>query len=650
MRKIILLILFALVAVIAWTAYEVVRNNAVEKLPARPDNRMFNLAVDGVLVALEEGREYDSAVLEDASAYVGHRYDCSDFRLQSMARILYAHRDSISEADYELIKRTFLEFKYWMDQPGNDSMCYWSENHQLLFATSEFLAGQYWPDEMFTNAWMSGRQHQAQARERILTWLELRWLYGFTEWYSNTYYVEDIAPLANLIDFADDEEIVVKAKIVLDLMLYDLASQSWKGTFISSSGRMYANGKRYPEKNGMQAVIDHIWDPARWGREPSDRVGMDQNFIRARNYEVPPVIRAIGKDDGRAVEIRASTGLDIDELEAEGLLGTEDRQIMMQWAMEAFSNPEIIENTMDYMNKADMFPNEFLHDLKDFNHVLLRYTGAMPAISNYLNPVTNGTAIQRANTYTWKTPDYMLASAQAYHPGSFGDQQHLWNAVLSREVSVFVTHPAKPLSAEGALSLSPGYWVGGGRLPHVAQDRNVVLNLFDIPEEPGFMEGTVQDFTHAHFPRERFDEVVLEGRYAFGRAGTSYAALIARNPLHYSEGMSDDLVQPGRESYWVFEAGSARDDGSFAGFMQRVRSNPVRYESGSLFYESSGRSLELRYRGDFAIDGEVQDLDYPRFDAPYVKAPRKPEVIRIEHDGKTLLLDFYGLKRVVGGT
>ena len=421
MRRILKIILIALVTVAAWTTYELIRNNAVEMRPARPDNRMFNLAVDGVLVAIEEGRAYDSAVLKDASAYVGQRYDCSDFRLQSMARILYAHRDSIGDEDYELIKHTFLDFKYWMDQPGSDSMCYWSENHQLLFAASEFLAGQYWPDEIFTNAWMTGRQHQALARERILIWLELRWLYGFTEWYSNTYYVEDIAPLANLIDFAEDEEIVIKAKMILDLLLYDLASQSYRGTFISSSGRMYADGKRYPEKNGMQAVIDHIWDPARWGREPSQRIGMDQNFIRMRNYEVPPVIRAIGEDDGRELVIRASTGLNLDELEAEGLLGLENRQIMMQWAMESFSNPEVITNTMDYMNKNDIFPNEFLHDLNDFNLAILRYTGAMPQISKSLNPVTNGTAIQRANTYTFKTPDYMVASAQAYHPGTFGD-------------------------------------------------------------------------------------------------------------------------------------------------------------------------------------------------------------------------------------
>ena len=262
MRKVALLILAVVVAVIAWTGYEVMRNSAVEKMPARDRSRDWNVAVDDALVALENGRPYDSAVIREVNDYVSGRYDCSDFRLQSLARILYAHRDSLRDEDYELIKRTFLEFKYWMDQPGSDSMCYWSENHQLLFAASEFLAGQYWPEEMFTNAWMTGKQHRDQARERILTWLELRWLYGFTEWYSNTYYVEDIAPLANLIDFADDEEIVTKAKIILDLLLYDLASQSWKGVFISSSGRMYANGNspgshRKPERVALKPECVH---------------------------------------------------------------------------------------------------------------------------------------------------------------------------------------------------------------------------------------------------------------------------------------------------------------------------------------------------------------------------------------------------------
>lgn len=647
MSRLIKIGLLTLLLLLGFTGWEVVRNNAIEKLPARDRSLKLDLSISSVLYALEHGEEYNSAVFDDVYTYTSHRFDTSDFRLQSLARILYEHRDGITEDEYQTLKKTFLEMKYWMDQPGEDAMCYWSENHQLLFSASEYLAGQFWPDEIFSNTGLTGKEHQEMAQGRILTWLEQRWLYGFTEWYSNTYYVEDIAPLANLIDFAQDEQIVIKARMILDLLLYDLASQSHRGVFISSSGRMYGNGKRYPEKNSMRAVVDSIWEPGRWGREPSQRKGMDLNFVFINNYEVPAVIKAIGEDDQREVVIKASTGLDLTELAGEGLIGQEDRQIMMQWGMEAFSNDLVIENSLEYLRRNNMFSNEFLHDFKDFNLSVLRYSGVAPALSRYLNPVTNGVAIQRANTYTYKTPQYMVATAQAYHPGTFGDQQHVWNAVLSRDVSVFTTHPAKSLSDKGALSGSPGYWVGNGRIPHVAQDRNVVLNIFQIPTEKGFMEKSIQDFTHAHFPSERFHEVVVDGRYAFGRVGDTYAAFIGLNPLAYADGSTDDLVQPGRDSFWVFEAGSEWDDGSFPAFMERVRGNVISYRDGQLRYTSQGRELYLEFRGDFRIDNTVQDLQYPRFDSPYVTAPRKPDTITLEHNGFSLHLDFYGLRREV---
>ena len=83
-------------------------------------------------------------------------------------------------------------------------------------------------------------------------------------------------------------------------------------------------------------------------------------------------------------------------------------------------------------------------------------------------------------------------------------------------------------------------------------------------------------------------------------------------------------------------------------FMQRVRENETSYADGVLNYASQGRELSLEFQGDFRIDGEVQDLQYPRFDSPYAATPRKPETISIEHDGHSLLLDFYGLRREVG--
>jgi hypothetical protein len=146
---------------------------------------------------------------------------------------------------------------------------------------------------------------------------------------------------------------------------------------------------------------------------------------------------------------------------------------------------------------------------------------------------------------------------------------------------------------------------------------------------------------------EKFDEALVEGRYAFGRSGDAYLALVAREPLAWAEESDDDLVQPGRLSYWICEMGSLETDATLAGFRERVRSSTATFEprTRTLTWESGGRSLRLVYDGDFTIDGVRIDTDYPRFDSPWVRADRDPDTITIRAGGSELFLDFDALVR-----
>ncbi|MCB0111243.1 MAG: hypothetical protein KDE53_35215, partial [Caldilineaceae bacterium] len=61
------------------------------------------------------------------------RADCSDFYLVGMLGAVQRFGDDAHFPD-ELkaaIEACALQFKYWMDEPGQDAMCYWSENHQI---------------------------------------------------------------------------------------------------------------------------------------------------------------------------------------------------------------------------------------------------------------------------------------------------------------------------------------------------------------------------------------------------------------------------------------------------------------------------------------------------------------------------------------
>ncbi|MDN3639718.1 hypothetical protein QWY82_13010 [Simiduia curdlanivorans] len=636
MKKSSLLFLVFLVFVAgSWVVSDIIRNNAIVKVLAAPEQALAKRENDA-LYALQHGEDFDFAELEETYQFIDGRYDTADFRLPSLIRILYDHQDKVPDAALDRMKTSLLGFKYWMDQPGADAMCYWSENHQILFASAEYLIGQFWPDDIFSNDGKSGAEHRDIARARVLAWLEQRWLYGFTEWYSPVYYTEDVAPLANLIDFGD-EEVSLKAKIVMDLLLYDVASQSYRGTFISTSGRMYERQKIHGKNASMNPVITGIWGD-RYGYDIS--VNMSQNFTYLKKYQVPEVIKAIGLDDSDVI-IKASNGLNLIELQSEGLVGQDDRQIMMQLAMESFTNPEVISNTLAYVDNNNMFANEFLHDLKLLNIGLLRRTGLLPTVSRMLELPTDGVAIQRANTYTYRTQDYMIATAQSYHPGSYGDQHHIWNALLANDVSIFTTHPAKSLAEKGALSASPGYWVGNGRLPHAVQHENIVMVMYKVPDKPSFMEKSIVHFTHAHFPKDAMDEVVIDGRYAFARLDHKYVAFTAKNDLAYADANQVDLIQPGAETYWVFEASTEQNDGSFAAFINRIKSNPVNFAPSQLSYESKHKLMQLSFGGDFIVNGALVETEYQRFDSPYAQAERRPRSITLSHADKSLFLDFY---------
>ncbi|MFO1452416.1 MAG: hypothetical protein U1F61_29895, partial [Opitutaceae bacterium] len=163
-------LLFAMVSL----GYDLLRHRRVRVCPSPP--RGLNIQVYDDLHAAHHGNSVDWLNLEDTLLHL------DDFWMAPLLRIVYRHRSSIDVANWERIQRSILGFRYWMDQPGEDSRCYWSENHQILYASAEFLAGQRFPDAIFTRDGRTGREHREAGRKRVLTWLEQRWNHGFAEW------------------------------------------------------------------------------------------------------------------------------------------------------------------------------------------------------------------------------------------------------------------------------------------------------------------------------------------------------------------------------------------------------------------------------------------------------------------------------------
>nr|WP_272211380.1 hypothetical protein [Marinicella sp. W31]MDC2877271.1 hypothetical protein [Marinicella sp. W31] len=93
-------------------------------------------------LALDDG---DRAALADTLDAIDTRRDCSDFVIVPLLWIYAIHRDALPEALRAQIETAILGYRYWMTEPGNDTMWFWSENHVLCFHVAELIAGELLP-------------------------------------------------------------------------------------------------------------------------------------------------------------------------------------------------------------------------------------------------------------------------------------------------------------------------------------------------------------------------------------------------------------------------------------------------------------------------------------------------------------------------
>ncbi|MDN5727282.1 MAG: alpha/beta hydrolase, partial [Propionibacteriales bacterium] len=597
------------------------------------------------LLALSRGERIDEGPIAPLLDFVDARMDCADFRLIVLLKALLAYGDLLSDQTRAAIRRAALGFRYWMDEPGTDGMCHWSENHQILFAVAEHLGGAHFATDVFVNG-MTGAERRDRARIRIDRWLNHRFRHGFTEWLSNTYYEEDVAALSVLIDHTDDVALRVRATMIMDLLMLDLALHRFGGRFVGTSGRCYEQQKKDPAAADVNHILDHAFGgPGAENEIDEERLSIV--FVLG-DYRVPEVIRRIAGDP-TATTIRQSVGLDLDEVDAE-FTGADPlhEKTMFLWAMEAFTNPESINNSTAVLEAwPAMRKNTFLAPLAPL--VRFRRTGLLPTLVRVLNPATRGVAIQRADIVTRRTRHWSLSSAQRHHPGSFGDQQHLWQATLPGDLTVFSTHPARPMFDGNARNFSPSAWVGNGIMPDIAQHEGVLLVRHDTRVRPGVLERGRLRLSHLHWPRGRFTETKESAHRLTGRVGDSLIGILALRPVR--EGGTDEIIQDGADTAWAVICGDVTTDGTLTEFSGFLDACTLTQESGGIrlqlptghrqrFEDRRPARYELRRRGPWLVDGDEVSTDFDRYDTAWVSSRRRPTTMRVMHGSHELIMDW----------
>jgi hypothetical protein len=601
-----------------------------------------NKALYYELLRLAAGGDIHEGIFHAALDYIDLRQDCADFVLHGILRLLYQFRkgDAVSPDLLNRARETVLNFKYWPDEPGVDSMCTWTENHQILFNAGAYLAGQLFPEEIFTNSEQRGSEKMEVTRTRILRWLDLRFRTGFSEWLSHVYYDEDLTPLVNLVDFCQDEEIRRRATMVIDLLLFDMALNHFRGMFGSSHGRSYENTKKWVHQESTTDTTKVLFGTGIF----SGFDNMSASPIAlSTQYRMPQVLYEIANDQKRSGAVhRQRMGIRLAEAERWGLSFEDLEDGMVLLSLEAYAHPRTIRLVMQMFDAFNWWENAFFRPFKDLRKfiVILRRLHLLPMLAKLFEKDITRNTREEVNLTTYRTPDYMLSSAQDYRPGYGGDQQHIWQATLGSDAVCFTTHPAKKTGP------SPNYWTGSGNLPRVAQVQNVVIAIYRISTRPGLYVTHRLLFTHAWLPRDQFDEVLERDGWVFARREEGYLALRSQHPYHWQTETGEDhmreIIAPGKENIWICELGRRAVDGAFDTFVDRICNAPLHFQGTNVTYHSPSQGrLTFGRQGDLRQNEKAVPLeDYPRYDNPYCQVEFPSNDIVIRHGDHWLELNW----------
>jgi len=625
--------------------------------------------------------------------------DTSDFDLLYLMNVLYAYgsHPAGEKPLWKKAKQAVLDFKYWYSDPTPervvddqlviDMMWYWSENHVLLFKVNEYLAGQRYPNERFTVTGMTGAWHRERARREILKWLDERSRFGFTEWHSDVYYQKDITPLLSLVEWAQDEVLAKRAAMLLDVLFLDVALHLHRGNFGATHGRSYIKDKPTASRQDNFHSSKLLFDDTELPYQSASAA--DASLLaRAKKYRLPEVIRRIARYDEPMVD-RQRMNLYLEEEpdpdpevypEApHGLDFRDEENLAFWWSQATQTLWSMTPITLEVAERENLWAGQF-SDFKvlrdavwvdgDFEQTL---RNARPLLV-LLWKLINQSVLNEVNTYTYRTRDYMLSTAQDYRKGLRGSQTHISQATLSEHAIVFTQHAAYNPPAtvpedwnwQREDEPGPGYWTGNGAEPRAAQYENVAIHLYAPQYQPLAVLGfDYIALTHAYFPQAHFDEVIKQGFWTLGRKDDAYVALYSRNAtgwrlsgtpeVYDNQGLPFDLAAPFfSQNVWIIEMGSRSEWGSFEAFRAAILASPVVVtpvpdqegdglaDGYDVVYQSPSQGeITFGWHAPLVVAGqEIPLRDYRRFDNPFVQVDFGETRYEISDGAYGLVLDF----------
>lgn len=212
-----------------------------------------------------------------------------------------------------------------------------------------------------------------------------------------------------------------------------------------------------------------------------------------------------------------------------------------------------------------------------------------------------------------RTPEYMIGGVRDHNVGMC--DMHFISAMIALpgDISIFFSAPNNVAEGSG---LRPDYWAGQAFLPRVLMHGRTLAVIWHNVGNPDIW------MTHCHFNARKFDEVVSEGGWTFGRKKDSYVAVYSSAPHSFRrEGpySGRELVCEGSETVWLAECGSRREDGCFEKFREKMLAAKLAQDGERFCFVSPGSGrLEFGMTEGFWADGDPVPVPDDLVSCPYL--------------------------------
>lgn len=244
---------------------KIITENTIENRKSQAIEYFSELDLEDINVALSKVYLNKAQNLDLYKSYLSafklieEKGDCADFILTPLLAVYTKYPQNFPMPFHKYLKEMSLNFRYWFDEPGNDVMWYFSENHALLFHVSQYLSGYLFPEDNFTVSSRLGKKQYEIGKQRLVEWFDQFFKYGFSEWNSTTYFPIDFIGFLSLYIAAPDEEIKELAKKSLDYTFKLIAINYHGGTMTSTFGRVYEHNLKAMPLGEISNVIQIIW-------------------------------------------------------------------------------------------------------------------------------------------------------------------------------------------------------------------------------------------------------------------------------------------------------------------------------------------------------------------------------------------------------